>query len=110
VLDRQTARKTASTSRGSAPAGTRTVTAPITSSMAGERTSCARSLACPDPTDTTGTNAGSPSPGSAKRPCLAALIQFQRCCGTRSWRRAMSAQQRSAPSPRPSTVGGGRRP
>src|SRR3984957_6421982 len=89
-LDRQIARKTASTSRASAPAGTRTVTAPITSSMVAERTSCADSFACPDPIDTTGTKEGSPSPGSAKRPSLAALIQFQRCCGTRSWRRATS--------------------
>jgi hypothetical protein len=87
ALDRQIARKTASTSR----ARHSTVMAPITSSMAGERTSCAGSLACPDSTDITGTKASSPSPGSAKRPSLAALIQFQRCCGTRSWRRATSA-------------------
>src|SRR5271170_83309 len=91
VLDRQTARRTASTSHASAPAGTRTVTAPITSSMAGEQTSCLAALARPDSIDTTGTNEGSPSIGIAKRPSLAALIQFQRCCGTMSWRCATSA-------------------
>jgi hypothetical protein len=29
--------------------------------------------------------------GKTMRPSFAALIQFQRCCGTRSWRRATSA-------------------
>jgi hypothetical protein len=48
-----------------------TVTAPITSSMAAERTSRAGSLACRDSTDTTGTKAGNPSSVNAKRPSLA---------------------------------------
>jgi hypothetical protein len=74
-----------------APAGACTMTAPITSSMAEERTSRAGSLAYPASTDNTGTKAGTPSSGSAKRPSLAALIQLQRCCGTRSWRRATPA-------------------
>ena len=40
---------------------------------------------------TTGTKVGIASAGSAKRPSLAALIQFERCCGARSRRRATSA-------------------
>src|SRR5580704_18243157 len=91
ALDRRTARNTASTSRASAPAGTRTMTAPTTSSIAIARSSCAGSFACRDSTDITGTKAGTRSAGSAKRPSGAALIQFHRCCGARSWRRATSA-------------------
>ena len=48
-------------------------------------------LACVDLIDTTGTKAGIPSAASAKRPSLAARIQFDRCCGARSCRRATSA-------------------
>jgi hypothetical protein len=44
-----------------------------------------------DSTDTTGIKAGISSAGSTNWPSLAALIQFDRCCGARSWRRATSA-------------------
>lgn len=34
---------------------------------------------------TTGTNPTHSSAGNARRPCFAALIQFDRCCGVSSW-------------------------
>ena len=87
----RTTGETASISLASAPLGTRTVMAPITISIEAKRHSRAVSLGCVDSIDTTGTKAGIPSAGSAKRPSLAALIQFDRCCGARSCRRATSA-------------------
>ena len=91
ACERRTARKTASTSRGLTPPGILTLMAPITISMQARRRSCAAWFAWTDFTDTTGTKVGIASPGKAKRPSLAALIQFDRCCGARSCRRATSA-------------------
>ena len=58
AFERRTARSTASTSRASAPPGTRTLMVPITISMAAERRSSATLLGCADSTGTTGTEAG----------------------------------------------------
>src|SRR5208283_2515590 len=90
AFERRTARKTASTSRALAPPGTRTLMVPSTISIKAGRRSCAALFAAAVST-TTGTKLGIASAGSAKRPSLAALIQFDRCCGARSCRRATSA-------------------
>src|SRR5262249_23848273 len=91
AFERQTARNTASTSRGLAPPGTRTLIIPITISMQAGRSSWVALFTCADFTDTTGTKGGISSAGRAKQPSLAALIQFDRCCGARSCRRATSS-------------------
>ena len=69
--------------------GTRSLMSLITISIKPGRRSCAALLACAGSTST-GTKLGMASAGSAKRPSLAALIQFDSCCGTRSCRRATS--------------------
>src|SRR5262249_47022405 len=63
----------------------------MTSSMQAGRRSWVALFTCADFTDTTGTKVGILSAGRAKQPSLAALIQFDRCCGARSCRRATSA-------------------
>ena len=69
------------------------MTVPITISMK-RRRSCAVLVAWVDSTDTTGTKAGIASAGNANSPSLAALIQFDSCCGARSSRHVCDHRSR----------------
>jgi len=67
------------------------MTDPIAISMEAARSRHAAFGTRTGSSETTGTKDGVSSAGSANRPSFAALIQFDRCCGIRSCRRATSA-------------------